>query len=358
MNRKAKTPEIDTPYLRIDLDKFEKNIRTMAEFFAPLETSLRPHFKTNKCPRIAQRQIEAGAIGITCAKLGEAEVLVKDGITDILIANQIVGQQKIRRLIALADKAQITVAVDNISNLYNINVMAESSGVLVGVLVEVNVGLNRCGIEPGVEVIKLAKEADSLKGIKFEGLMGYEGHIVHEIDRSIREKEARKSIETLIQCKNDVEKAGIKVNELSGGGTGTYDIYADYPDITEVQAGSYVFMDAEYDTLDLPFEKSLTIVSTVISTPRPGVAIIDTGRKTLTTDGGLPQTADSDLVLKNLNEEHGIIEDRKGKLKIGDRITIYPSHCCTTVNQNDRYICIRGNDVEDIWEISARGKSQ
>ena len=354
--------EIDTPALLIDLDVFEANIRTMADFFKTVNAELRPHAKTHKTPIIAHKQLEAGAIGITCAKLGEAEAMVHAGIRDVLIANQVVGSQKIARLINLAKNSEIMVAVDDADNVDQLSAAAEAKGVTLRVLIEVSTGMGRCGAMPGEPTLTLAQHILKSKGLKFEGLMGYEGHTVARPDLIERKIETGKAVELLIDTKHFLEDNGIAVGIMSGGGTGTHAITGSYPEMTEIQAGSYVFMDSTYHNVEGVGERfpcSLTLLTTVVSRPEPTRVIVDSGMKVLTKEFGIPQPLAEGLEMRGLSEEHGTMDAEPSvDLKPGDKVEILPSHCCTTVNLHDRYYGVRNSIVESVWEIAARGKSQ
>ena len=356
--------ELDTPALLIDLDILESNIQSMADYFSGISTDLRPHLKTHKTPIIAKKQIEAGAIGITCAKLGEAEEVVHSGIRDVLIANQIIGTQKIARLIYLAKHSEIMVAVDNSDNVQDISDAAKTEGVTVRILIEVNIGMNRCGVEPGQPTLKLAQQICKSPNLEFEGLMGYEGHIVARTSRADREKAVKNDMQHLVDSKDLLKENGIPVNIMSGGGTGTYDITSRIPDMTEIQAGSYVFMDSTYNGVEGIGEKfnyALSLLTTVVSRPQQNRIIVDSGMKVLTTEFGNPQPIGfPNLEMVGLSEEHGKIEISNGdiNLKPGDKFEVLPTHCCTTVNLHDKSYGIRDDIVECCWDISARGKAQ
>ena len=355
--------EIDTPALLIDLDIMEANIQKMADFFKTVNADLRPHTKTHKTPIIAHKQIEAGAIGVTCAKLGEAEAMIHSGIRDVLIANQIVGTQKITRLIDLAEHSELMVAVDDAYNVDQLSAAAEAKGITLRILIEVNTGMDRCGVEPGKPTLDLANRVMRSKGLKFEGLMGYEGHTVANPSLVERKIATAKSVDLLIDTKRFLEEGGVPVKIMSGGGTGTYAITGAYSEMTEIQTGSYVFMDGTYRNVEGvgdQFGCSLTLLATVVSRPEPTRVIVDAGMKMLTKEFGIPQPIGIEgLEMVGLSEEHGkITAEASVDLKPGDKIEILPTHCCTTVNLHDRYYGIREGVVESVWEIAARGKSQ
>jgi D-serine deaminase-like pyridoxal phosphate-dependent protein len=353
--------QIDTPALLIDLDAMESNIATMADYFRGLPAGLRPHFKTHKSPILAHKQIEAGAIGITCAKLGEAEVLVNAGIKNILIANQIVGPTKITRLANLARHSHLIVAVDDEDNVRHLSSAAERAGSTLRVVVEVDVGMGRCGVVPGEAVVRLAQLVDRSLGLQFAGVLGYEGHAVFIPEREERHKAVDKAMAALIGTVEQLWQAGIAVEIVSAGGTGTYDMTGRHPGVTEVEAGSYILMDTKYQEIGLPFRSALTLLATVISVPVPGRAVIDAGKKVITSEFGLPEVlSPGGMRLVSLSEEHGILEvsPERAKIQVGDKLELVPSHVCTTVNLHDWYYGIRGQRVEAMWPIAARGKAQ
>lgn len=350
--------QIETPALLVDLDALEYNVRTMAEFMKGKKARLRPHFKTDKCPTISHKQIAAGAKGITCAKLGEAETLVSAGIKDVLIANQVVDPVKIFRLAGLAHgDARITVAVDNAENIAALSSAASRVGSTIYVLVEVDVGMKRCGVNTAAEVLDLARRISASPGLAFEGLQAYEGHLGHIPDREARRRGVQEMIEKVSAIKAALEDEGIPVKEISGGGTGTYDITGDNTIWTEIQAGSYLFMDTQYNRLSLGFQNALTVLTTVIH-KRSGVAITDGGVKVCGIDQGPAVVKGNPRLQVRLNEEHGIITDEQDELKYLQKIEFIPGHCCTTVNLHERYHCVRNGLLEAIWPIAGRGKSQ
>jgi D-serine deaminase-like pyridoxal phosphate-dependent protein len=350
--------EIDTPALLIDLEAMDQNIGRMAEYFKNRSASLRPHAKTHKCPIIAHKQIAAGAKGITCAKLGEAEAMAQGGIGDILIANQIIGKEKIARLAALARHADMIVAVDEVSNLADLSEAAQAFGSTIGVVVDVDVGMGRCGVRNTQAALALARAAMKSKNIKFRGLMGYEGHCVFIQDRKERIEKCHLANAILVETAAAIRRDGIDVEIVSGGGTGTYDITGDYPGITEVEAGSYVFVDARYIGVLDSFKPALSVLATVISRPEKNLIITDAGHKSLTTEFGMPLIKGlHGAELFSLSEEHGKIRlAGESDLKPGDKIEFIPSHGCTTINLHDQYYGVRGDRLETVWEIAARGK--
>ena len=348
---------IDTPALVLDLDKLDANLTKMSDFMSGVDADLRPHIKTHKCPVLAQKQVAAGAIGVTCAKVGEAEVMAKAGIADILIANQVISPGKIMRLLDLLNISDVKVAVESLENVAALNEAAKSRKTTLKVLIEVDVGMHRCGVATGDEAVALAKKIDAMKHIELAGVMGYEGHIIFTFDRDERVKLGTGCMEELVAVKATLEKAGFPIPIVSGGGTGTFDIASKVPGVTEVQAGSYLTMDATYGYLNLGFEQAVTLVTTVIAVHGDHV-ILDCGMKSITSEFGMPQPVGLDgASLGSLSEEHGHLNmEGKTKLKVGDVVELIPTHGCTTINLHDRFYPVRNDVVEGIWEISARGK--
>jgi D-serine deaminase-like pyridoxal phosphate-dependent protein len=354
--------ELDTPALLLDLDALERNIARMAAFFAGKPATVRPHAKTHKCPQIALLQVEAGAIGITCAKVSEAEVMAAAGVSDILIANQVTGATKIERLTDLAGKCDLMVAVDDPANVQQLAGACATKGVRLRVLVEVDVGMGRCGTKPGRPALSLARQVAAASALQFEGLMGYEGHLVLVDDPTDRAKRVHEAFEPLAETLALLERNGLSAQIVSGAGTGTYDITGALPFVTEVQAGSYVFMDSTYGKIRAEFEPSLSLLSTIVSRPVPERIVTDAGIKSLTREFGWPVPLDGvRLAMRYLSEEHGVLDlapDGQFDGQPGDKIRFQPSHCCTTVNLHDWFYVVRDGKVVDIWAVAARGCSQ
>jgi D-serine deaminase-like pyridoxal phosphate-dependent protein len=356
--------DVDTPALVVDADALETNIRDMADYFANSTSVLRPHAKTHKSPIVAQKQIDAGAIGITCAKLGEAEALQAGGIRDILIANQIVGKQKINRLVRLARHADVAVAVDCEANAQEISDAAVAAGSTIRALVEVNVGMDRCGVEPGQAAVDLAQKLVKMPGLRFVGIQAYEGHLVNKPSHAERVELVQAAMAPMIETRRMIEAAGIQVQAVSGGATGTFDITSQIEGFDEIQAGSYVFMDAKYGTVEGPGERfvpGIYLWSTIISRPTADRAVADIGLKTAAPELGLPKFLDIDgAEAISLSEEHMKVRvngDAR-QMSVGDKVRIQPGHVCTTVNLHDNYVVVRDGIVEAIWPVAARGRSQ
>lgn len=345
--------ELLTPCLLLDIQAAQRNIDRMASYFTPLECQLRPHAKTHKLPWIARKQINAGAIGITCAKLQDAQAFARAGIEHILIANQVVGTRKIELWAELAGSAEILACVDSLHNAEEVSAIAAAKSVVLDVLIEVDVGLGRCGILPGQPALEFLRSIAKLRGIHFRGLMGYEGGLFIQ-DEQKKLDLCRQRNQALVETRRLIEDQGFEVEIVSAGGANTYQITGNCPGITEIQPGSYVNMDDCNRKFGLDFEQAVTILSTVISRPTKDRAIIDAGLKAISTDHGLPRIASHQgLTVQALNEEHGklLLDDSSPDLKIGDRIQIVPTHGCTTIPLYPKYIAIEGDRVVDEYPL-------
>jgi D-serine deaminase-like pyridoxal phosphate-dependent protein len=352
--------DIPTPALLVDVAALDRNIRTMAGFFASRSCKLRPHFKAHKTPEIARRQLAAGSCtGLTCATVDEAEI-AGPLASDLLIANEIVDPEKCRRVAALADRAAVTIAIDSAEGLEQISKAARETGVTIGALVDVNVGQNRCGVSPGQDAVTLAKLIARAPCMKLRGLMGYEGHAVGIAGRAEREAAVRRSMQLLVSTATMCADAGLPLEIVSAGGTGSYDISGDIAGITEIQAGSYALMDTDYGRLGLGFEQALSVLGTVISRPVPERCVADCGHKSCTKDHGNPSVRNIEgASVLALNDEHATIElPSTSRLKIGDRVQLIPSHVDPTMNLHDVLYALDGDAVVGVWPISARGHGE
>ena len=355
----ALVDEIDTPAIIVDLDVAEANIARLQEFGDANGTSIRPHSKTHKSPVFARKQIEAGAIGVCCAKVGEAEAMVAGGVKNILIPNQVVGTTKITRLVALASEANIVVAADDPDNVRQLSAVASAAGKEIGVIVEVNVGMNRCGTEPGEDTTALAKVIADSPGLRFDGVMGYEGHTVAVRDEAERRTNAEIAMAKLIGAADNIEAAGLPVNVISAAGTGTYNITGKMDRITDLQCGSYIFMDGDYLEVFDDFSPALTVLATVISRPTSDRAVLDTGMKAMSIDRGLPIVVNAPgAEFVKISEEHGImaVEGEAQRLKVGDKVHLRPMHGDTTINLHAHYFCVRDGRLDSVIEIAGRGR--
>jgi D-serine deaminase-like pyridoxal phosphate-dependent protein len=352
--------DIPTPALIVDLAALDRNLATMAAFFAGGPCLLRPHVKAHKTPAIARRQLAAGStVGLTCATLAEAEA-VRDFCDDILIANELVGETKWTRAAALARRGRLTVAVDSVVGLDGLAAAARAGGVTVGVLVDLDVGQGRCGLQPGAPAVELARRVASTPGVELRGVMGYEGHVQPIRDRQERVRAAEQSMEALVGTAAAVRAAGLPCPVVSAGGTGTFDISGRHPDVTEIQAGSYALMDTDYGAVGVPFEQAFFVLGTVVSRPVPNRIVADCGHKSATKDHGNPVVVGIEGArITTLNDEHATIEvPVSATVAIGDRVRIRPSHTDPTVNLHDVFYVLDGDRVVDVWEIAARGYAE
>ncbi|MBN1344828.1 MAG: DSD1 family PLP-dependent enzyme [Phycisphaerae bacterium] len=348
----------DTPALLLDVDAAEANLQTMAEYFNGRPCKLRPHFKSHKCTTLARRQVALGAVGITCAKLGEAEVLAAAGINDILIANQVVGAVKMPRLVEVARRSTLRVAVDSQANVRELSQAASAAGVEVGLLIEVDVGMRRCGVPPGEPALELARFIKTCPGVRFDGIQAYEGHLVCRPDPDERATLTRRDMQLAVDTRRLIERAGIEVPILSGGGTGTYDITGPMDGIDELQSGSYALMDCSYVRIRLEFRNAMNVLATVISKPDPKRVVLDVGLKGLSCEFGPPTLVDrpGDEIPFLASEEHvGVNLCGDHPAEIGQKLRLIPSHGCTTCNLYRQYVVHRNAVIEDVWPIEGAG---
>jgi len=355
--------EVDTPSLILDLDAFERNLDRMDASLAGKPIAIRPHAKSHKCPEIAKRQLARGAVGVCCQKVSEAAAMVDGGVTDVLIANEVVGAPKLGLLTALAKRARVAVCADDAGNVADLDRAAAAAGVRLDVLVEVNVGANRCGVEPGEPAFALAQAIARSKHLRFAGLQAYQGGAQHL--RKVEERRA--AIEAACgkvkQTTALLASAGIACERVTGAGTGTYLFEAASGVYHELQAGSYIFMDVDYAKNEwtesgIPrFEHSLFVWATVMSCPVPDRAVVDAGLKASSMDSGMPRVAGvAGAEYVKASDEHGVLALNGGaRLAVGDKLKLIPGHCDPTVNLYDHYVCVRGEKVEAIWPITARG---
>lgn len=353
--------ELDTPALCVDLDAMQRNIDRMARTILGNGKSWRPHTKGQKIPAIAHKEIQAGAIGVTCAKLGEAEVMAGAGIRDILIANQIVGPDKVARLANLQPHAGVIVAIDSRENAREISEAARSKGVKVPVLVELNVGLNRAGVEPGDPAIRLSEFAAELPGLRYRGVMAWEAHATTILDPAEKRRVIERDIGRLVASAEECRAAGLPVEIVSCGGTGTYWVTSTIPGVTEIQAGGGIFNDVHYaEHYGLPgHDFAMTIIATVISCPTPTRIVVDAGHKTMNGNQGTPRPLGVAGVEKvRLSAEHGTLDlgTPNDTIKVGDKIEFIVGYSDFTTYVHEEMFATRHDRVEQVWPILGRGK--
>jgi D-serine deaminase-like pyridoxal phosphate-dependent protein len=351
------TSDISTPALVLDIAALDRNIARMAAFFAEGTCRLRPHFKAHKTPEIARRQLAAGSCtGLTCATVGEAEI-VAGFCDDLLLANEVVTVEKCARLASLARKARVTAAVDSLEGLDVLSRAARDAGVQVGVLVDLDVGQGRCGVEPGEAALTLARQAAQSKGVMLRGVMGYEGHLQPIRDRAERESRTRQAMQRLVATAAQIRDAGLPCDIVSAGGTGTYDISGRIEGVTEIQAGSYALMDTDYTGVGVPFEPAFWLSGTVVSRPTRDRCVADCGHKATTKDHGYPLVRGiPGATVTALNDEHATIAlPPDSRVEIGDRIQLLPSHTDPTINLHDVFYVVVDDRVIAVWPIAGRG---
>ena len=363
--------QLDTPALVVDLDMLESNLKTMQTRINTLGLTLRPHTKAHKIPAIAQMQIEAGAKGICTSKLGEAEVMAHGGIKDILITTPIAGDKKIQRLVTLHQQypdCRLLQVVDHIDHVTQIAMAASKAGLIIELMIEVESGQQRCGIKVGDELVTLIQLIQQTEGVSYAGIQAYSGHLQHIKGYEARNEQAKAAVQDLFTLiESTLKPKGLAPEIISGGGTGTYAAYQDL-NYTEIQAGSYLFMDAAYraigdehhDEENTQFQAALSVLSTVISHPTPTRAVVDAGMKCLSIDSGMPIIEGrEDITYQTGGDEHGILhlKDTNEQLEIGQQLTFIPSHCDTTLNNFDTLYGVRDGEVVEQWEIMGRGRS-
>jgi D-serine deaminase-like pyridoxal phosphate-dependent protein len=375
---------LDTPQLLLDLDVIDANLRRMFDAGKERGVNVRTHFKSLKCGGLACYIQSRGGSTFLCAKLNEAEVLADAGITDILIANQIVGPRKMQRLANLAKRVRLRVCVDQADNVDQLSQAMQAGGATLGVLVEVDIGMARCGVPPGEAAVALAQRihkhslhsgsqtefgnqnsprsgsqtqlGNESGGLRFDGLQGYDGHLQLVADVNERRAKCLQGLEQLVQTRRLIEKAGIPVGIVTGAGTGTWEFVAGFPGVTEIQPGSFVLMDCVYHTVRPEFGCALSILATVLSV-RPKWYTLDAGSKAISKDFGSPTIKDKPQErVTRLSEEHTKVECDPVPVRIGDRREVIPAHCCATMNLHRQCIGVRKGKVEAVWPIEASGR--
>ena len=352
-----KLSQLETPALYLDLDAFDRNQKRIVGTLKKFGLDLCPHYKSTKCTTIAHMQIAAGAKGICCAKADEAWDLAHSGVENILIANQVTDLEKISRVAGLAGCCNLTVCVDDEKNIENLSAAASLHGTIIHCLVECNVGANRCGVNTKEEFLTLAKKIIESPRLKFDGIQAYAGQLSHQCDYEIRKKVSGEVEDFLRNLIAYLEEAQISVSRVSGVSTGTVEFRNVDTVYTEVQAGSYAFMDAAYGELGLEYENSLFVLATVMKETEKFV-IMDTGRKSVSVDQAMPLIPGCNCERIQVSEEHIKLPACALKAKVGDKISIVPGHCCTTMNLHEYIYFVRGDKVVDRVQITSRGRSR
>jgi D-serine deaminase-like pyridoxal phosphate-dependent protein len=358
--------EIPTPGLIVDLDRFEANLRTMADHCRRAGCGFRPHAKTHKCPEIARRQVASGALGVCVATVPEAEAMVAGGIRGVLLTSPVADRGKAERVAALArTEGQVMAALDSTRGADLLDAAARAISVRLDVLVDLDVGSRRTGITPGPPAVELAQHVTRYRNLRFRGLQGYAGHASHTTGFAERSRVSRESMARAVETKDLLTRAGIEVAILSGGSTGTYNIDPTIAGVTELQVGSYIFMDVEYRRIGgqsgavyTDFQPSLMVVTTVVSATHADRVTVDAGTKAFATD--VPDRPEAvgrpGVTYQRAGDEFGILRVTGDATlpRLGERIEFLVPHCDPTVNLYDRIYAVRGERVEAIWPVAAR----
>lgn len=346
--------DLITPALILDLPAARRNITKMADRLASMPAKLRPHIKVHKSPELARMQVDAGAIGISTATVWEAIVMVRSGLDSIFVVNTVAGREKLAALAAIARDAEVMVAVDEAQNAADIAAAAKAAKSTVGVVIEVDTGMDRAGVDTPEQAVELARRLVKMDGIKLLGVTGYEGHCSLTPDTELRAQKQRVAMSLLVDSAEKIKAAGLPSPIVSAGGTATWDWTANTPGVTEIQAGSYAVMDNFHAPMAGDFEKALTVLATVISRP-PDRVIVDAGNKSLGAPA-LTRIRGHDLTPLRFDEEHGVfIADASYPLHVGDVVELVPGYAPGTVNWYDAYHVVEGDRVVDIWPVIPRG---
>jgi len=349
--------DLDTPALLLDLPLCKRNLARMAKSFADRSAKLRPHFKNHKCSTLARMQLDHGsAIGMTTAHIDEAEALAAAGINDVLIANQVIGLGKLHRLMEVANRTNLTLAVDDFDTAKTLSDFAKSARVTVGVLIEVDIGMQRCGVPPHQPALELAKRVIGLPAIELRGLQAYEGHTVFINDQAERSAKATAALQLATETRQLLKENGINAPTISGGCSANYQFPGVADAVTELQPGTYATMDWRYQQMIPEFDIALSLLATVISCQN-GRAVLDFGVKRIGAEFGYPR-------VKNLpevevpffgSEEHCSLRNVPSDWTVGHTVEVYSSHACTTCNLHPTLYVHEDGRVVDVWAIDGRG---
>ncbi|QDU46796.1 3-hydroxy-D-aspartate aldolase [Symmachiella dynata] len=359
---------LETPILLLDLDVFERNLQKLADFAAGRSHALRPHTKTHKSVEIARRQIAAGAVGVCCTTLGEAEVMVGAGIGNVLITSPLVAPRKIQRLLAINAQADdLLVVADQPQNVRDLAAAAQSAGQVLKVLVAIDLGIHRMGVASPASAIELARLIRETDGVEYHGVHAYAGQLQHIIEYDERRAAALATNAELRVVCDALDAADLTPRIVTGSGTGTFEFDASLDVFNELQCGSYLFMDSDYNAVAaspeerLQFETSLFVLATIVSANHPGLATVDAGYKCFFPRGPKPAIAAGaplDTEYEFRGDEHGhlLYADAAYRATVGDQVLCVTSHCDPTVNLFDHYHCVRGDTLVEIWPVDARGR--
>lgn len=360
---------IQTPCLILDLDALERNIKKMGDYARAHGMQHRAHGKMHKSVDVLRLQIElGGAVGVCCQKVSEAEVFARAGIKDILVSNQVRDPFKINRLARLPKLgARVIVCVDDLANVADLSSAAQTHGTTIECLVEIDCGAGRCGVKTREEVVEISKAIDAAPGLKFTGLQAYQGAMQHIDSYNERKAKLDAAIGQVTDAVAGLTAVGLEPELVSGGGTGSYYFESNSGIYNELQCGSYAFMDADYGRIRAingnridqgEWENALFILTSVMSHAKPHLAVVDAGLKAQSVDSGLPFVyGRDDVKYIKCSDEHGVVEDPDGVLKINEKLKLVPGHCDPTCNVHDWYVGVRNGKVETLWPVSARGKA-
>jgi len=347
---------LDTPQLVIDLDVVDANVRRLFAAAKQRGVAVRTHFKSLKCAGLARHIASLGGENFLCAKLSEAEVLADAGLSDLLIANQVVGPQKMGRLAELARRVRLRACVDHPENVEQLSRAMRTAGATLGVLVEVDIGMARCGVEPGEPALQLARRIQDSPGLRFDGIQAYDGHLQMLPDAAERREKCLQGLRQVLATRKLIESAGIPVAVVTGAGTGTWEFVAGFEGVTEIQPGSFVLMDCAYHAVRPEFGCALSILASVCSV-RPRWYVLDAGSKAISKDFGMPVIKGRpEEKVTRLSEEHTKVEAEPVAVRLGERREVLPAHCCATMNLHRQCVAVRRGVVEACWPIEASGR--
>lgn len=361
--------DIQTPCLILDLDALERNIKKMGDYAAAHGMRHRSHGKMHKSVDVQKLQERlGGAIGVCCQKVSEAEVFARGGIKDILVSNQVRDAAKIDRLARMPKLgATVTVCVDDVANVADLSTAAQKHGTNLGVFIEIDCGAGRCGVKTTPEVLEIARAVAAAPGLTFKGIQAYQGAMQHMDSYEDRKAKLDAAIAQVKDAVDALTAEGLKPEFVSGGGTGSYYFESNSGVYNELQCGSYAFMDADYGRIhdkdgkridQGEWENALFILTSVMSHAKPHLAVVDAGLKAQSVDSGLPFVyGRDDVKYIKCSDEHGVVQDDNGVLKVNDKLRLVPGHCDPTCNVHDWYVGVRGGKVESVWPVSARGKA-
>ncbi|MDK8872632.1 3-hydroxy-D-aspartate aldolase BhcC [Paracoccus sp. SSJ] len=360
--------EIQTPCLILDLDALERNIRKMGDYAKAHGMRHRSHGKMHKSVDVQKLQESlGGSVGVCCQKVSEAEAFARGGIKDVLVTNEVREPAKIDRLARLPKTgATVTVCVDDVQNIADLSAAAQKHGTELGIFVEIDCGAGRCGVTTKEAVVEIAKAADAAPNLTFKGIQAYQGAMQHMDSFEDRKAKLDAAIAQVKEAVDALEAEGLAPEFVSGGGTGSYYFESNSGIYNELQCGSYAFMDADYGRIhdaegkridQGEWENALFILTSVMSHAKPHLAVVDAGLKAQSVDSGLPFVyGRDDVKYIKCSDEHGVVEDKDGVLKVNDKLRLVPGHCDPTCNVHDWYVGVRNGKVETVWPVSARGK--